>query len=81
LGEKLFLAEPRGSVVASETSATPLASMMGAPPSSTTVRLPAKAMTWPASFSVSDRLVAAWKRSSAWTSLSLRPQTPPVLLM
>ena len=45
-GEKLFFAAVRGGVVAKETSATPFDSMIGAPPSSTTLRLPAKAMTW-----------------------------------
>ena len=53
------------------------ASRIGAPPSSTTLRLPAKAITWPTSLSVSERLVAAWKRSSACTRVSLRPHTPP----
>ena len=41
---------------------------------------PRRRCTWPASFSVSARLVADWKRSSAVTRVSLRPHTPPALL-
>ncbi len=77
----MFFALIRGSVVASEKSAMPFCAMMGAPPSSTTLRLPAKATTWPESLSVSVRLVADWKRSSACTRVTLRPHTPPLELM
>ena len=66
--------------MAREMSAMPFASITGAPPSSTTLVLPTKAITWPASFSVSLRLVAVWKRSSAVTSVSLRPHTPPLVV-
>jgi hypothetical protein len=80
LGEKLFLAPARTGVVARDTSGTPRASMTGAAPSSTTLTPPTNPSTEPASFSVSARLVAAWKRSSACTRLSFRPHTPPWLL-
>jgi hypothetical protein len=71
----------RDSVVATETSAIFFVLMMAAPPSSTTLRLPAKATTSSESLSVSVRFVADWKRSSDWTSVSLRPHTPPRELM
>ena len=51
----------------------PLASMIGAPPSSTTDRLPTSRDRLPAIFSVSDRLVADWNRSSAVMQRELAP--------
>ena len=80
LGEKLFGSRAASEPIESETRGMFVPLRTWAPPLSTTVFSPTKASTSLDNRCVSERFVPASSRSSAVTSSSWRPHTPPVLL-